>query len=136
MFQALKLNRPNFVQLLIDNYFDIVEFLTDDRHLELYKNVSDFNQVPFINYLKQKWNLDIKNIDYETNNFISKFFEQFSDIQYGLFLSLLGKITVCIINTKNTRPPEIIHLFIWSIFYDRSEISKIFLAKIKDEVIT
>jgi hypothetical protein len=133
MFQALKFNKPTFVQLLIDNDFDIDAFLTDQRHMELYKNILDLNEVPFVNYLKIKFNINIENIDYEDNNYIKKFFE-LSKIKYGLFLSKLDRLTFSIIIIKNTRPPKIIHLFIWSILYNRPEISKIFLLKIQDQV--
>jgi len=133
MFQALKFNKPTFVQLLIDNDFDVDTFLTDQRHMELYKNILDFNELPFVNYLKIKFNINIENIDYEENNYITKFFE-LSKIKYGLFLSKLDRLTISLIKIKNTRPPQIIHLFIWSILYNKPAISKIFLLKIRDQV--
>jgi len=117
MFQALKFNKPTFVQLLIDNDFDVDTFLTD-KHLKLYQiysNHSDFKEAPFNNYYNNKFNNH--STKFETvKEYLKKFIEEISKIELE-----------SIFFTEDSAAK----LFIWSILYNRSEIAEIFLLKAK-----
>ena len=128
---ALFHNRPDFVQLLIDNNFNFDKFLTKERYCKLYEyliNKKDAKEAPFVNFLEAN----------KRQHQLVKFAENKD------FFSDIGTLTDCIcfltekeieINIDNNQfkdPTQA--LFIWSVLNNRPKIAKIFLTKTKDQI--
>jgi transient receptor potential cation channel subfamily M member 8 len=128
---ALFHNRPDFVQLLIDNNFNFDKFLTKERYCKLYEyliNKKDAKEAPFVNFLEAN----------KRQHQLVKFAKNKD------FFSDIGTLTDCIcfltekeieINIDNNQfkdPTQA--LFIWSVLNNRPKIAKIFLTKTKDQI--
>ena len=121
MERALFHNRPDFVQLLIDNNFNFDKFLTKQRYCGLYKyfiDKKDAKEAPFYNFLKAKH----QNVD----------FSDISKLKKHICFLTEKEITINIDNNQFEDPTQA--LFIWSVLNNRPKIAKIFLTKTKDQI--
>ncbi len=133
---ALKKDRPDFVQLLIDNNFNFDDFLSIERQYDLYKHFrdkKDIKDAPFINYLEMK--SEKLFIDMETRQETLESFKLKDCIKFLIEKEIKIKdfITLTLDDRYQFKNPTL-GLFIWSVLFNRSEIAKIFLTKSTDQI--
>jgi len=126
---ALFHNRPDFVQLLIDNNFNFDKFLTKERYCGLYEyfiNKKDAKEAPFVNFLEMNKHQLVK---FAKNKL---FFSNISNLT-DCVCFLTGKEIIIKIDNNQFKDPTQA-LFIWSVLNNRPRIAKIFLTKTKDQI--
>ncbi len=125
--KALTLGNHQFVQLLIDNKFDIDKFVTVKQLGDLYNssiNSKDVKEAPFSNYFRKisKNQTSVKFNDVQT------FIEEFTGIKLSDCFFSDPKLFATIYLFPEARiknPVE--NLFIWSILFNRPEVARVFL---------
>ncbi len=125
--KALTLGNHQFVQLLIDNKFDIDKFVTVKQLGDLYNssiNSKDVKEAPFSNYFRKisKNQTSVKFNDVQT------FIEEFTGIKLSdcFFADLKLFATIYLFPEARIKNP-VENLFIWSILFNRPEVARVFL---------
>ena len=117
MIQALVYDRPDFVQLLIDNNINLENISKIDLYNHFIEN-KNIKEAPFIHYLIDKKQLTKLGVKFENEEALLKHIK---------FL-VRNKIQILYERDPNKDKDMTIDLFIWSILFNRREIAKIFLT--------
>jgi hypothetical protein len=117
MTQALVCDRPDFVQLLIDNNINVENISKLDLYNSFIDN-KDIKEAPFIHYLINKKQLSKLGVKFENEE------ELLNHIKF----SIREQIQISYERDLNKDKDIMIDLFVWSILFNRPEIAKIFLT--------
>lgn len=126
MEEALKINSPKFVQLLLENKLYIDEFLTKKRLYDLFnysKNAKDIKDAPFCNILRNKHKNSSKEIKFSE---VKDYLQNLTGIKLPVEFFVDKN---CQTNEKVNEP--VTKLFIWSVLYNRPEIAMVLLPLAK-----